>query len=92
MADLSKTNLQGADLREANLWSATLSEADLSGTDLTGAYRRFMGEPKELITKEWLEKQTKSLEGATMPDGQLYEDWLKSEGRGGEEGENSGSS
>jgi hypothetical protein len=28
-----------------------------------------------------------SLEGATMPNGQKYEDWLKSKG-GGEEGEN----
>ena len=29
--------------------------------------------------------------GATLPDGQKYEDWLKSKGRG-EDGENSGSS
>jgi hypothetical protein len=32
-----------------------------------------------------------SLEGATMPNGQNYEDWLKSKGSG-EDGENSGSS
>jgi hypothetical protein len=32
-----------------------------------------------------------SLEGATMPNGQQYEDWVKSQGRA-EDGENSGSS
>jgi hypothetical protein len=37
-----------------------------------------------------LEQQTKSLEGATMPHGQKYEDWLKDkEGREVDE-ENSG--
>jgi hypothetical protein len=33
----------------------------------------------------------KSLEGATMPNGQKYEDWLTSKGRG-DDGENSDSS
>jgi hypothetical protein len=39
---------------------------------------------------EWSEEQlaaAKSLEGATMPNGQKYEDWLKSKGSG-EDGEN----
>jgi hypothetical protein len=44
-----------------------LSEADLSGANLT--------EPKG-ITNEVLEQQAKSLKGATMPNGQKYEDWL----------------
>jgi hypothetical protein len=33
----------------------------------------------------------KSLEGATMPNGQKYEDWLKSKGSG-KDGENGGPS
>jgi hypothetical protein len=39
----------------------------------------------------WTEAQlytARSLEGATMPNGQMYEEWLKSTGRG-EDGENS---
>jgi hypothetical protein len=31
----------------------------------------------QLITNEELEQQAASLEGATVPDGQKYEDWLK---------------
>ena len=34
----------------------------------------------------------KSLEGATMPDGQKYEDWLKDKQTRGENGENNGRS
>jgi hypothetical protein len=40
------------------------------------------------VTEEQLEA-AKSLKGATMPNGQEYEDWLKSKGRG-EDGKNSG--
>ena len=67
-ADLSEADLIGADLRNANL-----SEADLRGADLGGAYLRY--------AKGWIEEQllaAHSLEGATMPNGQKYEDWLKS--------------
>jgi uncharacterized protein YjbI with pentapeptide repeats len=74
-ADLSNANLSGADLSNANLSGANLSGANLKGAD---------------VTEEQLAK-CKSLEGATMPDGQKYEDWLKSKGRG-EDGENSGPS
>jgi len=56
------------------------------GTDLRGAnLSNTTG-----INNEELSKQTWNLEGATMPDGQKYEEWLKSKGRG-EDGENSGS-
>jgi hypothetical protein len=79
-------------LFSADLSEADLSEADLSGANLSGAQR-------------WTDDQLKaagSLEGATMPDGQMlksllepdgptFEDWLKSKGRG-EDGENSGPS
>src|SRR5215210_849806 len=47
-----------------------LSGAILVGADLSGAY---LNQAK--ITKEQV-KQVKSLEGATMPNGQTYEDWL----------------
>ena len=33
------------------------------------------------FTNEELEQQAASPEGATMPNGQKYEDWLKSKGR-----------
>jgi uncharacterized protein YjbI with pentapeptide repeats len=104
-ADLSEADLGGArlvstskkefiSLKNANLKCAKLSEAilygaDLSGADLTNATVSY----KQLAT-------CKSLEGATMPDGQIlksadnpgrptFEEWRKSKGRE-EDGENSG--
>jgi uncharacterized protein YjbI with pentapeptide repeats len=77
-ANLSNANLYSADLSEAdlsgaNLYSADLSEADLSGANLSGARG---------LTNEELDQQAKSLEDATMPNGQKYEEWLKDrEGR-----------
>jgi hypothetical protein len=35
-----------------------------------------------------LYEQAKSLEGATMPNGQKYEDWLKDKQGSGKDGEN----
>jgi hypothetical protein len=43
----------------------------LREVDLTDAY----------VSEEQL-RSAKSLEGATMPNGQKYEDWLKSKGSG----------
>jgi hypothetical protein len=61
---------------------AFLDEADLREADLRGA-------------RGWTEEQQrsalKSLEGATTPNGQKYEDWLESRDRE-EDGENSGPS
>jgi uncharacterized protein YjbI with pentapeptide repeats len=71
-ADLSRAELTGADLTVANLTDADLSDADLSEA---------RGWTMEQLTA------ARPLEGATMPNGQKYEDWLK--GRG-ENGENSG--
>ncbi len=73
-ADLSHADLTGADLSDARgrfesgaRMSATdLGGADLSGADLTNAD----------VTTEQLQKAA-SLEGATMPDGQLFEDWQR---------------
>jgi uncharacterized protein YjbI with pentapeptide repeats len=63
--------LSGADLSGAYLKGAYLSHADLSGADLSGARG---------VTNVDLELQA-SLKGATMPNGQKYEEWLKSTGR-----------
>jgi multidrug efflux pump subunit AcrA (membrane-fusion protein) len=62
-ADLNGFYLSGAYLSRANLFDAYLSDANLSGA--------------EGITNEELEQQAVSLKGATMPNGQKYEDWLK---------------
>ena len=56
-----------ADLREAKLQGTVLYGANLSGADLTDAR----------VTLEQV-KQADILKGATMPNGQKYEDWLKS--------------
>ena len=66
-ADLYGTDLRGAILSGAKLYGANLSDADLSRAKLSGAWD---------TTNEQLE-QAKSLEGAIMPNGQKYEDWLK---------------
>jgi Pentapeptide repeats (8 copies) len=73
---LSMANLSGADLSRADL-----SGADLIGADLSGA---------KGLTNEELEQQGLPLTEATMPNGQKYEEWLKSKGRG-KDGKNSGS-
>jgi uncharacterized protein YjbI with pentapeptide repeats len=99
-ADLYRANLSGANLgggltenkrltEPANLSGADLSSADLSGADLSGA-TNLLG-AQGIITNEELDQQAKSLKGATMPNGQKYEDWLKSKNRE-EGGKNDGSS
>jgi pentapeptide repeat protein len=81
-ADLSRTELHNADLSDAWLWGADLSKADLSNADLSGAdlgranlERANLSDAKG-IPHEQL-SAAKSFEGATMPNGQKYEDWLK---------------
>jgi uncharacterized protein YjbI with pentapeptide repeats len=69
---LSDDHIIHTNLRGANLRSADLSGAYLTGTE---------------VTEEQL-AACKSLKGATMPNGQKYEDWLKDK-EGGEDGENS---
>jgi hypothetical protein len=95
-AILDEANLTGADLCGANLTCANLTDAILVGADLyrarlTGAYLdRANLKDAQGVTQEQV-AQAKSLEGATMPNGQKYEDWLKSKGSG-EDGENGGPS
>jgi len=62
-ADLRATDLSKANLSNADLGDANLSMADLSGANLKGAIG---------IAVEELEKQAKSLKGATMPDGSKH--------------------
>jgi uncharacterized protein YjbI with pentapeptide repeats len=75
--DLSGANLSGANLSRADLHGANLQRANLQEANLEGAQ----------VTDGQL-ADTRSLQGATMPDGQKYEDWLKSKSRG-EDDENS---
>jgi uncharacterized protein YjbI with pentapeptide repeats len=94
-ADLTQSDLSGADLSDAYpieaklsraiLHGAYLEDADLRGADLRGADLRGADlRDVQGVTDEELDQQAKSLEGATMPNGQKYEDWLKSrEGDGG---------
>jgi uncharacterized protein YjbI with pentapeptide repeats len=105
-AKLSGTHLSNADLGDAELSDADLSNAlldnadlvahlpnaDLSGANLSRAVLddAILG-GADGITNEELERQADSLEGADMPNGQTYEDWLKSELRK-EDGKNEGSS
>jgi hypothetical protein len=69
-AKLIDTRLPGADLSDADLSDADLSGADLSGAILEGA---------EGVSCQQTE-DAKSLEGATMPNGQKYEDWPAGKG------------
>lgn len=62
-ANLSDALLNGAEMRGANLSKANFSKANLSGANLEGVKN---------ITTEELEKQAKSLKGATMPDGSIH--------------------
>ena len=68
-AHLEKANLSGANLRDADLSGAYLHDTDLRGADITNAR----------ITEEQL-RRAESLEGATMPNGQNLEEWLRSRG------------
>jgi uncharacterized protein YjbI with pentapeptide repeats len=89
-ADLSGATLSGADLSWADLGVAVLSGADLSDANLSEAILNGANLSQAL---GWTEKQltaAKSLEDATMPHGQNYEDWLKDIEGSGEDRDNSG--
>src|SRR5215208_183842 len=85
--DLSGANLSRADLGGANLIHAVLSGAVLSGADLGGAFLSITDMSDANLSGADLTDATgltdeqvaaaESLEGATMPNGQKYEEWLK---------------
>jgi uncharacterized protein YjbI with pentapeptide repeats len=78
VADLSVAALSWANLSGANLNSAILQGADLCNAILSEAFLS----SAHGITNEELELKALSLDGATMPNFQKYEDWLKDkEGR-----------
>jgi len=87
--DLRGADMSGADLSDAEgrfnsgarmirtlLVDADLSGADLRGANLRGANLRGTVLTNAQVTEEQL-REVESLEGATMPNGQNYEDWLK---------------
>jgi uncharacterized protein YjbI with pentapeptide repeats len=91
-ADLSDAVLRYAVLRYAYLGDAVLSGAELGGADLSGAdlsdadlSDAYLGEANLIgakgVTNEQL-RAARFLEGATMPNGQKYEEWLKSKDQG----------
>jgi len=75
-ADLRDANLSDANLREADLSYDKLSSANLQGANLTDANLTGANLSNAKVTSEQL-AEAKSLEGATMPNDQKYEDWLK---------------
>jgi uncharacterized protein YjbI with pentapeptide repeats len=89
---LSSTVLDRAELNQAKLTGASLSnanlpKADLSGANLSGAILRNV----KGVSCEQTE-QAESLKGATMPNGQKYEEWLRDKEGCGEDGKNTGTS
>ena len=78
---MKKADLFGANLTKAKLWGANLEDAILNATNLERA--EFLGANLKGVNlgsaKNWTRKQllqAKSLEGAIMPDGRLYEEWI----------------
>jgi Pentapeptide repeats (8 copies) len=68
---LGEANLSGANLRGADLSNAILFNTDLTDADLSDATVSWWGGLNSC----------KSLKGATMPNGQKYEDWIVSKDR-----------
>jgi uncharacterized membrane protein len=76
--DLSGANVSFVNLSKAYLFWTTLKGANMSGAILKGAnMSRANMSGASGITNEELEQQAHSLKGATMPNGQKYEDWLE---------------
>lgn len=79
-AELINANLDNAKLINANLPRADLSGADLSGADLSGAdLSGAILKNAEGVSCQQAE-DVESLENATMPNGQKFQDWLKGKG------------
>jgi uncharacterized protein YjbI with pentapeptide repeats len=75
-ANLSYADLSGADLTEADLPHASLSAANLRGAEVSQADLSYAD---LLYAQNWTDGQLGEayLEGAIMPNGQKYGDWLK---------------
>jgi len=80
---LENATLSGAELNSAFLNSADLRYAYLSNADLSYAYLRGADLNKAVgLTDEQI-AAAESLEGATMPNGQKYEEWIMDKERRG---------
>jgi len=77
-AKLSSTRRANGRVSQTNLAQADLCEADFRGADLSNVSG---------VTADQLDQQAKSLKGATMPNGQKYEDWLNDKEGGGKDRE-----
>ena len=78
LAELVNADLRHADLSDADLFRADLHDAFLDKADLSGAFFQDTNlNGATGVSNEELEKQALSLKGATMPNGQKYEEWLK---------------
>jgi uncharacterized protein YjbI with pentapeptide repeats len=85
-ADLSGANLEKANLRWANLPNAYLGNAKLSGANLNDANLNDANlNDAKGISNEALFQLAASLEGAAMPNGQMYEVWIKDKESHGED-------
>jgi uncharacterized protein YjbI with pentapeptide repeats len=85
-ADLSKADLSAADLSDAYLLEADLSGANLSGANLNDANLKEANlNDAKGISNEALYQLAASLEGAAMPNGQMYEVWIKDKESHGED-------
>ena len=74
--------LRGADLSKVDLFRADLSGADLSEAERGGNYPYLAADDVSVDVSVDQLRAARSLEGATMPNGQKYEDWIKDiEGR-----------
>jgi uncharacterized protein YjbI with pentapeptide repeats len=82
-ANMAKANLQGADLTGVELLPRDLTEANMLGA-------KGITDSDDFLTFVSLEQI--ALTGATMPNGQKYEDWLEDKERHSEDGGNSGTS
>jgi hypothetical protein len=78
--DMPLVRLAGADLREADLREADLSRAYLEGAHLSRAHLEGAHLREAYVTDEQLADAY--LQGTTMPNGQKYEDWLKTKDQG----------
>jgi uncharacterized protein YjbI with pentapeptide repeats len=95
-ANLYDTDLHNADLTRAKLQGATSRDRFVDPEEYALRSRRhFAGKPPprehRSLFLERLENPYPLLQGATMPNGQRYEDWLKDKEVRGGEGANSGS-
>ena len=84
MANLRGANLRGANLRWADLSMANLSMANLSNTYLRDANLTLTNLSGAQGASEKRLAECESLKGATLPNGQKYEEWLIDKGSRGE--------